>query len=730
MAASQYLPTALWNGTVKQPILRRQSKTGSGPLNATKNTRKPITSDAESVGTVTRLRHLPAVFNNLNWRFEAEILPLLDWKESQAFSDADGDNDRAQGHDVYERDAGEFVSVYVLRRTQWYTQHVFGEDAQCGAQAIKLQQGAADLALSSFSQPTAEIFLEVKLEAKRRHRRHRWSRSALPLCMRPPPDWKTANIAKNKIERQLLELAKADLLQPPAEPLSSSRSAPSRSRKPSPTLVASLGSAALYQQSSAMDELLARLSALKVEKSSRAQPDPSQWEKWGWHGEGEEPAKWHELDEGEQHVLLIYQQISNQLGAVKRRGPPIPFRALVLCSPVKFVPTILIDSTLIRGNPIKDLATAARVVSILDILLDRSLRREKPPSIDAERALGGEILDWLMEMGRGGTGTEQASTPSSDTGMSTPQAQDTLFTETTNKSSSAVETNFASLASSVATLGSAFTASSHRSFSASMSSSDSLAASAHSLFSMVGTTSSTATDTSASSLPHLPSNETSEKSARRLSRDLSDLKLAIRNAQYAVIRSSVPDFAGIDHVYHRQFAPNEVDSDILVSAARLQLVEMLGCGGTRVDYKDETGDFAVKLVIPYADEDSEPSLHRIYEALNEVDFLKSQAEGLPSCSPSFYGMFSAFDLEDRPYLALIFDLVEGTVKPVSRPSTFSHKARISHGDLRPPYFIVQTNGTVKIIDYARAHGKASPVELDAERQQSLADIDLAPSETG
>lgn len=59
-----------------------------------------------------------------------------------------------------------------------------------------------------------------------------------------------------------------------------------------------------------------------------------------------------------------------------------------------------------------------------------------------------------------------------------------------------------------------------------------------------------------------------------------------------------------------------------------------------------------------------------------------------------------------------------------------HKARISHGDLRPPNFIMQTNGTAKIVDYARAHGNASPDELDAERERFLADIDLAPSETG
>ncbi|BGO96271.1 hypothetical protein NBRC10512_000397 [Rhodotorula toruloides] len=749
MAASQHVPTAIWNGTMKQPI-RATFVDRSEPSNATKDTRKPTTSDKESAGTVTRLRHLPAAFHNLPRRFEKEILPLLDWNGSQAFSDADGDNGRGEVHGVNERDAEEFVSVHVLRRPQFYTQGVFGEGVQRGAQADRPQQGPADLALSRFSQPTVEIFLEVKLEGVLTDAIDR--RSADIAALDPhfrsacnlPPDWKTANVGKARAEKDLLDLAKAQLLAPPNERPSASRSVPTRLRKPSPRLVASRESATLYETSAAMEKVLDRLANLDLQKSSRTQPDPSQWERWGWHQEGEEPATWYDLDEEEQHVLLIYQQLNNELGATRRRKPPVPFQPLILCSPAKYIPKILIDSTLIRGNAIHDLAAASRLVSILQIILDRSLRRKELPSIDAERASGGEVLDWLMELGRGAVGGERggqgvstsaASATSSDTGMSTPHAQDSLSPETTHESRSAVEGYFASPASSIASLDSASAASSRRSLSSSGNSSDSLTASTRSLFSIADTTSSVATDTSPFS------SETSENSARRLSRDIGDLRLAIRETQYVVLRTSAPDVPKIDHVYHRRFSPTEVDIEALERAPTIRLVEVLGSGGTGSVCKDETGKLAVKLVLPYRGEDPASSLERVHEALNEAEFLQSHRGRMPLCAPSFHGLFSTVDSEDRLYLALVFDLVEGLTldewsdvqdhrQACLEAVDTLHKARISHGDLRPPNFIMQTNGTAKIVDYARAHGNASPDELDAERERFLADIDLAPSETG
>ncbi|BGP36013.1 hypothetical protein JCM10296v2_007865 [Rhodotorula toruloides] len=114
---------------------------------------------------------------------------------------------------------------------------------------------------------------------------------------------------------------------------------------------------------------------------------------------------------------------------------------------------------------------------------------------------------------------------------------------------------------------------------------------------------------------------------------------------------------------------------------------------------------------------------------------------MPLCAPSFHGLFLTVDSEDRLYLAPVFDLVEGLTldewsdvqdhrQACLEAVDTLHKAWISHGDLRPPNFIMQTNGTVKVVDYARAHGNASADELDAERQQFLADVDLAPSEAG
>ncbi|BGP36012.1 hypothetical protein JCM10296v2_007864 [Rhodotorula toruloides] len=571
---------------MKQPI-RATFVDRSGPSNAIKDIRKPTSSDAQSGGTVSRLRHLPAAFHNLPRRFEKEILPLLDWNGSQAFSDADGDNDRGEVHGVNERDAEELLSVHVLRRPQFYTQGVFGEGVQRGAQADRPQQGPPDLALSRFSQPTVEIFLEVKLGG----------------VLTDAIDRRSADIAG--LEPHFRSSQGGEGLARPRQG-SSARTAhrsalrqPIRTNKASQTFtapVASRESETLCETSLAVEEVLDRTAGLDLQKSSRTQPDPSQWEKWGWHHEGEDPKTWYNLDEEEQHVLLIYQQLNNKLGATRRREPPVPFQPLILCSPAKYIPKILINSTLIRGNAIHDLAAASRL---------------ELPSIDAERASGGEVLDWLMELGRGAVGGERggqgvstsaASATSSDTGMSTPQAQDSLSPETTHESRSAVEGSFASSASSIASLDSASAASSRRSLSSSGSSSDSLTASTRSLFSIADTTSSVATDTSPFS------SETSEKSARRLSRDIGDLRLAIRETQYVVLRTSGPNVPKIDHVYHRRFAPAEVDIEALERAPTIRLVEVLGSGGTGSVCKDETGKLAVKLVHPYRGEASESSL--------------------------------------------------------------------------------------------------------------------------
>lgn len=219
-------------------------------------------------------------------------MPLLEWHApTTTFVDAEGDNELGQVFGVNERDAEEFISIYVLRRPQWFNQGVLGEGIQRGAQADKPQQGAADLALSRLSQPTVELFIELKLDGALTAAIDR--QGALVAGIDPhvrlardlPPDWKTANLDKQR----LFELTKEDLLRSPAEmSISSPQSAPSRLRKPSPNLIASRESAVLYEKSEALEGIHARLSDLKIsEASSRSQPDPSQWLKWGWYSAGQ-----------------------------------------------------------------------------------------------------------------------------------------------------------------------------------------------------------------------------------------------------------------------------------------------------------------------------------------------------------------------------------------------------------------------------------------------------------
>ncbi|BGP04115.1 hypothetical protein NBRC10513v2_007856 [Rhodotorula toruloides] len=179
----------------------------------------------------------------------------------------------------------------------------------------------------------------------------------------------------------------------------------------------------------------------------------------------------------------------------------------------------------------------------------------------------------------------------------------------------------------------------------------------------------------------------------------------------------------------------EADEPSAMSDAvpRLEIAELVGVGGSGAVFADPARRYAVKVVTPYQEEPKADYQLRAAEALQEHGVLNRLSNQLCPGVPYYHGLFGQKPLDGEMVLLLVSDFVEGVVfetwEDVNRHRQDClqavkslHDAGITHGDLRPPNFILRHDGSVTVVDYGRASLDAEPEDLEAERLQFMRDM--------